>query len=197
MYALREVRGGLPVPLHHRAVKEATALKEPTVLALGMFDGLHIGHQAVLLKTVCVAREQNAHSAVYTFANHPRGVFAQAPKLLMTPEERANGMKALGIEHVDMVVFDRAMAELSPEAFVASLCARYNLRAVVAGSDYTFGHFGAGNMNTLRALGAASGFAVYEVPFVSLDGEKVSSTRVREALAKGDVSLAMALLGNP
>lgn len=169
--------------------------KKPSAVALGMFDGLHIGHRAVLSRAVSLADENGWQSVAYTFENHPRSVFAEAPAPLMTAEQRKLGMEALGIDEVDMVHFDKAMAALSPEAFLTALCARYDLRALIAGSDFTFGCRGAGTVQTLREYAPKFGYEVYEIPFVMLEGEKVSSTRIRRAIENGDAELVSAMLG--
>lgn len=163
--------------------------KRPCAVALGMFDGLHAGHRAVIERTVALARDKGWQSVAYTFSNHPRGVFAQAPKLLMTPEEKRAGLEAMGIARVDMVVFDAALAGLSPEAFLQALANRYDLKALVYGEDYTFGKGGSGNAQTLAQMAPRFGYEAIEVPFVTLEGEKISSTRVRKALEAGDLEL--------
>lgn len=161
----------------------------PCAVALGMFDGLHAGHRAVIERAVALARERGWQSVAYTFVNHPRGVFGEAPRMLLTPEEKRAGILAMGIERVDMVAFDRALADLSPEAFIEALTKRYHLGALVCGEDYTFGKGGSGNAQTLRELAARFSYEAVEVPFVTLDGEKISSTRIRRALAAGDLQL--------
>lgn len=168
---------------------------KPAVVALGTFDGMHIGHRAVVARAVEIARARGWRAVVYTFENHPRSVFGKAPRLLMSADERRRAMLEMGVDEVDMLLFDRQMAELSPHDFLARLRSRYDVRAVVAGSDYTFGHRGAGTIETLKREGERSGFAVHEIPFVMLDGEKVSSTRIREAIERGDESSAKEMLG--
>lgn len=170
-------------------------LTVPSAVALGMFDGMHIGHQKVVQTAVRIALKENWQSVVYTFENHPRAMFSKAPAPLMSAEERRRAMLSLGVEHVDMVPFDMEMARLTPEEFIEMLARRYRLGALVAGSDYTFGHKGAGTVETLRLLAPRFGYQFSEVPFVTLAGEKVSSTRIREALAMGCTDLARRMLG--
>lgn len=169
--------------------------EKPCVVALGMFDGVHIGHQALVRQAVEIARNRNWCAVVYTFINHPRSVFGQSPAPLMEPEERRTALLALGADRVDMVPFTNALAGKSPRAFLEMLMKRYNVQAVVAGTDFTFGHHGAGNIETLRSMGTVMGFEVYETPVVLLDGEKVSSTRIRTAKQHGDEDLAGRMLG--
>lgn len=168
---------------------------QPSAVALGMFDGVHIGHQALVRQAVEVARNHGWRSVVYTFENHPRSVVGMAPALLMEADARREALLALGADCVDMVKFTKTFGENSPRAFMKLLASRYDVRAVVAGVDFTFGHRGKGNIETLRALGAEMGFEVYEMPVVLLDGEKVSSTRIRAALQSGDEALAARMLG--
>jgi riboflavin kinase/FMN adenylyltransferase len=160
-----------------------------------MFDGVHIGHQALVRQAVLIARNNLWRAVVYTFENHPRSVFGQAPEPLMDSGARRAALYRLGADQVDMVKFTKALAEKSPRAFLEMLKARYDVRAVVAGADFTFGHRGAGNIETLRSLGAEMGFQVYETPVVLMNGEKVSSTRIREAMQRGDDDLAERMLG--
>jgi riboflavin kinase / FMN adenylyltransferase len=169
--------------------------RQPSVVALGMFDGVHIGHQALVRQAVAIARNHGWCSVVYTFENHPRSVFGQTPSLLMDAVTRRAALSSLGADRVDMVKFTRTLGEKSPRSFLKLLLNRYDVRAVVAGQDFTFGHRGAGNINTLRMLGSEMGFEVYEMPVVLLDGEKVSSTRIRAALQSGNEDLAARMLG--
>lgn len=168
---------------------------QPSAVALGMFDGVHIGHQALVRQAVEIARNHGWRSVVYTFENHPRSVVGMAPALLMEADARREALLALGADCVDMVKFTKTFGENSPRAFMKLLASRYDVRAVVAGVDFTFGHRGKGNIETLRALGAEMGFEVYKMPVVLLDGEKVSSTRIRAALQSGDEALVARMLG--
>lgn len=176
-------------------MREGRAPAQPSVVALGMFDGVHVGHQALVRKAVSLARNHGWRSVVYTFENHPRSVFSVAPALIMDAETRRAALYALGVDQVDMVRFTKELAEMSPEDFLKMLVGRYNVRAVVAGKDFTFGFKGEGTTETLRTLGERMGFEVYEMPDVVLDGEKVSSTRIRAALENGDDALAARMLG--
>ena len=172
-----------------------TENRKPCVVALGMFDGVHIGHQALVKQAVELARNRNWCAVVYTFENHPRSVFGMAPAPLMEPEARRMALSALGVDRVDMVRFTKTLAAKSPREFLKMLKSRYDVKAVVAGADFTFGHKGAGNLDTLRSLGMEMGFEVYETPVVRMDGEKVSSTRIRAARQLGDEALANRMLG--
>lgn len=165
------------------------------VVALGMFDGVHVGHQALIRRAVEIAMNHGWCSVVYTFENHPRGVYAQEPEMLMDAPARRAALRTLGVDRVDMVRFTKTMAERSPREFIRLLTARYDVKAIVAGRDFTFGHRGVGTIETLRKLGAEMGFDVYEMSDVLMDGEKVSSSRIRAALQTGDAELAARMLG--
>lgn len=175
--------------------EENPCARQPSVVALGMFDGVHIGHQTLVRQAVSIARNHGWCCVVYTFENHPRSVFGQAPALLMDGSTRRAALYALGADRVDMVHFTKTLAEKSPRAFLKLLTSRYDLKVVVAGKDFTFGHKGAGGIENLRTLGAEMGFEVCEMPDVLIDGEKVSSTRIRAALQCGDEELAARMLG--
>ncbi len=155
-------------------------------LAVGFFDGVHLGHQRIL-----------AHAdAALTFTNHPATVFApdRAPRLLMTVEERLAAISALGVGRVVACDFTPALADQPAHAFANSLRQEFpDLGEVFCGPNWTFGAGGTGTADTLRALG----FNVTVVPFATWRGEPVSSTRIRVALGEGDVSAAAAMLGRP
>lgn len=167
----------------------------PSAVALGMFDGMHIGHRQVIAQAVAMARENGWQSVVYTFENHPRSVYAQPPQQLMSAQERRAAMLDMGVDRVDMVHFDMQMARTTPQAFLDELAQRYQLKALVAGSDYTFGYKGLGTVQTLREMEPRYGYILQVVPFVMLEGEKVSSTRIRQALDRGERALADQMLG--
>lgn len=166
-------------------------------IALGMFDGMHIGHRALVESTVAFAKEHGCGSMVYTFENHPLAVLGRDPGMLMSVEERTDIMKTLGIEEVVMLPFSREFAAIQPEAFLQNLVDRYDMCAAFAGFNYTFGDKGRGDEPLLRAYGAEHGFIVSVLPPVLYDGEAVSSTRVRRAIQEGDMLTAAALLGEP
>lgn len=168
----------------------------PVVITMGMFDGVHLGHQNLLEHTRTLASRLGARSAVYTMRNHPAHTWgAVPPPMLMTAGEKCAKIRALGIDDIYAVHFSREMAMLSPKAFVEALCAALDVRAVVVGFDFTFGRGGEGNMHTLRELGGAYGFGAEVIKPVLEGGEKVSSQRIRNRLALGDAEGAARLLG--
>lgn len=165
------------------------------VIALGTFDGLHPGHRKVLSVCAELACAFHAPAAVYTFLENPKSLFGAAPETLMTNEEKEREMRSLGIDTVLAVHFTPSLASLSPEEFLSMLLNEYRPRALVAGEDYTFGKHAAGGSGLLKELCAQNGIKCVIVPLVrdARTGEAYSSTRIREALAKGDYELARTL----
>ena len=171
------------------------ALSKSTCVALGFFDGVHRGHTAVLAAAAARARSAGHAFLVYTFrmGDAPKGNAA----LLSTDRERAALFAALGAEYC---VFDdfSAVRSISPENFVRdTLCARLMARVAVVGEDFRFGHHAAGDASLLASLLAARGGEAVALPPVLHGGAPISSTRIRAALAEGDVALAAELLGRP
>lgn len=170
------------------------ATYEPAVVALGMFDGVHLGHRALMNRLQEEAKLLHAIPAVYTFSNHPLEVLGGNVRLLSGIRERNMLLRSLGAEELESVPFTREMASLSPEAFVDLLSAKWDVRGLVVGYNYTCGDRGAGTPETLREIGSRRGFSVSVVEPVLLEGEPVSSTRIREAVERGDITLANRLL---
>ena len=168
-----------------------------SVIALGMFDGMHIGHCALLRQAVALAQANHVCSIAYTFENHPLSVFGVAPRLLSTSQERRQIMRGLGIDRVEMPEFDQKLADLAPEKFASILVEHYGAVAVVAGFNYTFGKGGKGTVDTLETLGSKMGYTVHVVKPVLYHGAPVSSSRIRQALAQGAVDCAADMLGRP
>ena len=170
------------------------------VIALGFFDGVHLGHGALLRRTTELAGQLGMTPAALTLDRHPSALFSAAPtKLLTTPEERADLMRALyGIETLFVLPFDAHTGAMPWEEFVEqTLVGQFHAGCLVFGQDYRFGAGGAGTPELLKEKCAALGLGFACVPEVCLDGEKVSSTRIRAALEAGDMAQADRLLGHP
>ena len=171
-----------------------------TILTLGNFDGVHRGHQAILETAVRCAAELGGRPAVLTFEPHPIAVLApdRAPPIIQSLHDRLETIRDLGIDTVVLQRFTREFAAMDPEAFVRDFLLRYvELGHVVVGYSVNFGRDRAGTSETLRVLGARLGFGVDVVGPVVVDGEEVSSTRLRDAIRQGDMARAERLLGRP
>lgn len=171
-----------------------------SVLAIGNFDGIHLGHQAILRATVECARALNAVSTALTFDPSPRKVLRPetAPLRLSTNAQRMEWFTAMGLEAVVVLPFTLDLARLSPGEFVEQILVRdLHVKAVLVGENFRFGHKQAGDVKLLTELGAIHGFDVVIVPPVVYRGEVVSSTIIRREVAEGDVSHAARLLGRP
>ncbi len=171
-----------------------------TVVTVGSFDGVHLGHQAVLAEVARRASAAGRASVLVTFEPHPLAVInpPAAPPLLTTGPERREILAQTPIDYALFLRFDRALARLSPEEFVRDvLLACCGVQDLVFGYDHGFGRNRSGDVETLRRLGAELGFAVDVVPPADVEGEPVSSGRIRRAVAGGDLRTAARLLGRP
>jgi riboflavin kinase/FMN adenylyltransferase len=170
------------------------------VLSVGNFDGLHLGHQKILRQVIERAQAQQAVAGVITFDPHPLKVLrpGQAPPLVETIRQRMERFAAMGLEAALVLRFDLALAGLSPEQFVRGvLVEELRTAAILVGQNFRFGHRQEGNVETLTELGRRLGFSVEIVEPVAIDGEFVSSSAVRGAVAEGRVAHAARLLGRP
>ncbi len=170
------------------------------VVAIGVFDGVHLGHQRILGSAVVEARATGAPAAAVTFFPHPEAVLRPhaAPRMLTTPQRKAELLGELGVDELIVVKFDREFARLSPEAFCrAVLSDHLDARVVYVGQNFRFGHEGAGTASHLAEYGATHGFVVRPVPLVEGGGTVISSTRIRELIRAGHVAEAAELLGRP
>ncbi len=170
-----------------------------SVITVGKFDGLHLGHMKLINDVVTIARDENLHSVVITFDRHPAEVVNPegAPALLAHAAARNAALAAAGIDRVQELAFDENLSNLSPQEFVDQvLVSDLDARVIVVGTDFRFGHNAAGTVDTLRELGAQRGIRVVVADDVLIDGRRVSSSWVREALEAGDVPLATRLLGH-
>ncbi len=168
------------------------------VVAIGNFDGLHLGHQAILAALTARGREQGLPAAVLTFEPHPREFFApaQAPARLMRLRDKAEGLAVAGIAELRVLRFGAALAGMEADAFIEQVLVQsIRTKRVVIGEGFRFGKGRGGDVALLRRAGASRGFAVDEILPHALDGRVVSSTRVREELAAGRLGEAKTLLG--
>lgn len=175
-------------------------IQRPTVLTLGVFDGLHLGHQLIMKTVVERAREAGAVPTVITFDPHPRAVLhpESAPPLLQTFDQKIEGFGVLGIEQTIVVPFTKEFSMIGAEDFINDVVMdRLHAREVYLGKGFAFGHNREGNIELLKRLGRQLGFVAGEVPEVKFRGQRVSSSKIRELLARGQVNLARRMLGRP
>ena len=170
-----------------------------TVVAFGMFDGVHEGHARLMRTANELAALHDLTSVVYTFSSHPMATFApdRVPPQLETRSEKVRTIAQLGVDVAVLRPFDRAYAALSPEEFVRSFAEALHPKHVVIGFNYSFGCKGAGKAEDMIRLGKVFGFETHVVPEVQIGGLPVSSTRIRTAVGEGDMEEAEKLLGRP
>ncbi len=172
----------------------------PTAIAIGNFDGVHRGHGALLERLRDVARESRLLPTILTFEPHPREFFspASAPARLTTLREKLELLAAAGVEQAMICRFNAGFAALSADQFIERvLVGGLRARHLIIGDDFRFGKGRAGDFSLLQQAGVAHGFAVEAMGSVTVDGERVSSSGVRTALAVGDMEHAARLLGRP
>ena len=172
----------------------------PCALTIGNFDGVHLGHQAMLGRLREAAKVLGVPTAVMTFEPHPREVFTPdaAPARLTSLREKMELFQAEGVDRLVLVHFNQHFAGQSPQAFIEDVLVQgIQARWVLVGDDFRFGAKRAGDFDMLRAAGATQGFVVENLHSITVDGERVSSTAVREALACGDMEKAARFLGRP
>jgi riboflavin kinase / FMN adenylyltransferase len=175
-------------------------IARPTVLTLGVFDGLHLGHQLVMRTVVERARAVNAVPTVITFDPHPRAVLhpESAPPLLQTFDQKIEAFGVLGIEQVIVIRFNKAFAQIEAADFLRDVVGeRLQAREVYLGRGFAFGRERKGNIELLKETSGRLGFHAAEVPEVRLRGQRISSSAIRKLLSEGCVNLARRMLGRP
>lgn len=175
-------------------------ISRPTVLTLGVFDGLHLGHQLIMQTLVERAHAVGAVPTVITFEPHPRAVLhpESAPPLLQTFDQKLEALGALGIEQTIVIRFDKNFARMRARDFLRDVVAdRLHAREVYLGRGFNFGHNREGNIDLLRTISNDLGFFADEVSEVRLRSTRISSSRIRELLQLGRVNLARRMLGRP
>ena len=175
-----------------------TPLKD-MLLTIGVFDGVHLGHKHLIAELTGLARKQGLSSGVITFSRHPREVVSPRSRLpfLTGFEQRIELLKGEGVDGVIPLPFTPELAKLSPEEFLSLLKKHLRMKGLVVGPDFALGHKREGDTDALRRLGEEMGFSVTVVPPLKIDGEVVSSTAIRQALAEGDTKRAQKLMGRP
>ena len=169
-----------------------------TAVALGNFDGVHVGHQALIREAVSKAKETGCKSCVFTFSTHPKNLIpgTKEVKNIIYPEEKAALLEKMGIDYMVHVPFVKEIMTMSPERFVKELLVdKMHAQEVICGFNYRFGFKGAGDTKELRILGAQYGFHVNEMKAVSIDGDIVSSTLIRNMIKAGEMEECARYLG--
>ena len=170
------------------------------VATIGNYDGVHVGHRAIVEGVVTEARQRALPSLLITFEPHPLAVVApeRQPRLLQTRRQKLDSLEQIGLDDVLILRFDESLAALDGSSFFESLlCEHVELAAIHVGETFRFGHRRAGNLELLRNIGVRRGFDVVGVPAVRLAEESVSSSAIRAAVEAGDVERAARLLGRP
>jgi riboflavin kinase/FMN adenylyltransferase len=184
--------------LHHP--RELAAPDRKVCLAIGVFDGVHLGHQQVIRQAVADAEQQEGLAVVATFDCHPNTVVApeRVPPLIYSLPQKLRAIAALGVDATWVIHFDAAFSQQTGEEFVRGLAREFpQLHSVCVGGTFTFGHKRSGNVALLQRLGRELGFQVHGLAAVALDGQPVSSTRIRDAIRTGDFAQAGRMLGRP
>lgn len=167
-------------------------------LAIGVFDGVHLGHQQIIRQTIADARQHDGLAVVLTFDRHPNTIIApdHVPPLIYAQAQKIRAIESLGTDVLLMLHFDRPFSEQTGETFVRSLAHDFGrIQSICVGADFVFGNKRTGNVSLLKQLGEELHFVVHGIAAVSLDGQVVSSTRIREAVRAGDFDSASQMLG--
>jgi riboflavin kinase/FMN adenylyltransferase len=172
--------------------------KRPVVASIGNYDGLHLGHQAILRKVVNHARACELPSMLITFEPHPVAVVApeRRPRLLQSRRQKLDQLEPLGLTELLILEFNKSLAKMNGEEFFERVLARHiEFAAIHVGENFRFGHERSGDVELLRRIGTQRGFDVSGMPAVEIDGESVSSSKIRRAVELGEVERARRMLG--
>jgi len=181
-----------------RSATELRAGDRKVCLAIGVFDGVHLGHQQIVRQTIADARQHDSLAVVLTFDRHPNAIVApdRVPPLIYSQPQKLRAIEALGADVLLMLCFDRPFSQQTGETFVRSLARDFGrVQSICVGADFVFGHKRSGDVALLKGLGAELRYTVHGLAAVSLDGQVVSSTRIREAVREGDFDSASQMLG--
>jgi riboflavin kinase/FMN adenylyltransferase len=169
-------------------------------VAIGVFDGVHLGHQQIIRQTVADARQHDALALVVTFDRHPNAVVApdRVPPQIYSRSQKLRALASLGVDALLEIAFDQRCSEKSGNLFVRELARDLGrIQSVCVGADFVFGHRRSGDVALLKALGVELHFQVHGLAAVALDGQAVSSTRIREMIRAGEIDTASQMLGRP
>jgi riboflavin kinase / FMN adenylyltransferase len=167
-------------------------------LAIGVFDGVHLGHQQIIRQTIADARQHEGIALVVTFDRHPNVIVApdHVPSLIYSQPQKLRTIESLGADALLIVRFDKAFSQQTGEEFIRGLARDLGrIQSICVGADFVFGHRRSGNVALLKALGQQLNFQVHGLPAIALNGQTVSSTRIREAIRAGGLDAASQMLG--
>ncbi len=179
---------------------ELKAEGKKVCLAIGFFDGVHLGHQQIIRQTISDARQHDALSVVLTFDRHPNSIVApdRVPPLIYSLPQKLRAIESLGVDTLLLIRFDKKFSEQTGEEFIRSLAQGLgSIHSICVGADFVFGYKRSGNVALLKKLGGELGFMVHGMAAVSLDNQAVSSTRIREMIRAGDLDSTSQMLGRP
>lgn len=173
--------------------------EKPNYIALGSFDGLHLGHLSLLKKIIELAKENNGFSMVFTYKNHPKTLVdpENVPKLIMDTETKLDCLKEESIDRVVLKEFTKEFMKIPPEEFIEILCGSYNIKGIVVGFNFRFGHKNSGDIKLLEKLQEKYGYKLYIINPYTYKDDVISSSRIRKSILKGDVKEASIMLSRP
>ena len=180
------------------AARELQPAGRKVCLAIGFFDGVHLGHQQIIRQTLTDARQHEALALVVTFDHHPNTVVAphRVPPLIYSLPQKLRAIESLGADRLLLLRFDKPFSEQTGDAFIRCLARDLGqVQSLCVGANFLFGHKRTGNVELLKRLGAELKFAVHGLAAISLDGKAISSTRIRQAVRAGDLDAASQMLG--
>jgi riboflavin kinase / FMN adenylyltransferase len=183
-----------------RAANELGNGNRKVCLAIGVFDGVHLGHQQIIRQTVADARQHDAVALVVTFDRHPSTIVApeKTPPQIFSRSQKLRAIESLGADALLEIPFDKNFSKKSGEAFIRELARELGkIFSICVGADFVFGHRRSGNVSLLKTLGAELNIQVHGMAELALDGHTVSSTRIREAIRGGNLDAAGQMLGRP
>jgi riboflavin kinase / FMN adenylyltransferase len=181
-----------------QSLGEVCPSRRRVCLAIGFFDGVHLGHQQIIRQTTADARQQEALSLIVTFDRHPNTVVApeRSPALIYPLPQKLRVIESLGIQAALLIHFDKKFSEANGEEFVRTLVRELGqIRSICVGANFVFGHRRTGDVALLRKLGVELNFSVHGLAAVALDGRAVSSTRIRQSIATGNLDAVGQMLG--
>lgn len=168
-------------------------------VALGSFDGLHLGHLSLIRKAISLAKENDGNSMVFTYKNHPLSIIKPelAPKLIMDLHSKLECLRNENVDVVAIRTFTKEFMQMSPEAFVKVLAVDYNVKGIIVGFNFRFGHENKGDIKLLESLKEKYGYEVWVMEPFKYNEEVISSTRVRKSILEGEVNEAIKMLSRP